>query len=133
MRLPQEYVERVCGFGKGSEACRFLAMSDGFMCLKATPTATTINARVEANDFGARGDNCPGISPNACQEGMLICTNASAEGCCQVCSGGDMANCKFDPEVGNQHDCRSRCTNPDGPCPEGQTFYEKLGYQFVTA
>ena len=131
MKFPQEYLKRVCGLGKGAEACRFLTISGDFMCLKGTPTAAMINARVEANDFKARGDNCPDISPNSCQEGMMICANASKEGYCKVCSQGKMASCKFDPEVGNQHDCRDRCANPDGPCPKGQTFYEKLGHKFV--
>lgn len=51
----------ICRAGQGADCCRYIAASvKGIECLKHTDLATTVDARVEAGAFIARGDNCEG-------------------------------------------------------------------------
>lgn len=60
--IVQTWVEAICLIGKGSACCRYLTMgAGGFECAKHTNLRDTIDRRVEAGSFTARGDNCKGL------------------------------------------------------------------------
>jgi hypothetical protein len=134
MSLPDKYVEEICKLGKGKKTCAFLLVGEGFDCAKSLPAfRKTIENRLAENSMNAKGNNCPGKNPHVCKEGFNLCQNADIiEGIdvCAVCFEGDIANCKFDPPHENMTNCISRCINSNGPCPEGETLYEKKGLQF---
>jgi hypothetical protein len=135
MPLPKEYVEEVCKPGQNENTCAFLLIAPGgWDCAKSNSGfIKIINDRLAEGSFNAKSDNCPGKSDRVCAEGFYICANAEPRdgmGVCSFCFEGDLANCKFDPPHQNSSDCRSRCTNPDGACPEGETLYEKKGLNF---
>lgn len=61
--LTDEHVNGVCRPGT-EEACRYLtAGSKGWSCEKHTPLGDTIDERVAAGTFRAKGDNCEGRGP----------------------------------------------------------------------
>jgi hypothetical protein len=128
--VSEKHAKEICKFGQGSETCAFLAMSQGYECTKGTNIEVIIRGRLAEGSMKAKGDNCAGIDvvnadPSSCK---ILCSNAGEV--CSLCFGGDMANCKFDPNITDKTDCRSRCTKPEGVCEQGATLYEKLGYQF---
>jgi len=57
-----DYAKAVCKIGQGAACCRYLVMSkNGWSCEKNNPEgAAMINARVAADRFISRGDNCEG-------------------------------------------------------------------------
>lgn len=125
--VTREHAEKVCKFGQGEGTCAFLALSDGFECTKGTGAEITIRDRLAEGSMKAKGDNCggAGVDPNSCK---ALCENSGVM--CSMCFQGDMANCRFDPDINDKTDCKKRCTKPEGPCAEGETMYEKLGYHF---
>lgn len=60
MSLPESHVEKVCKFGKGPEACSFLALGDGFACLKGGNLEQLIRDRRAQKTIRSMGDNCSG-------------------------------------------------------------------------
>jgi hypothetical protein len=57
----KEYLNEVCKIGQGHACCRYIvAGADGITCAKLTYLKDTIDARVAAETFTARGDNCEG-------------------------------------------------------------------------
>ena len=62
--IPDETFHNVCKPGAGAATCRYIIASGaGIECAKHTAVARVIDQRVAANDFTARGDNCPGLKP----------------------------------------------------------------------
>jgi len=71
--IVQSWVEEICKIGKGSACCRYLVGgAQGFECAKHTTMKATIDRRVEAGSFTARGDNCTGL-------GLRRAANANAQ------------------------------------------------------
>lgn len=59
--LSIEEVREVCKVGLGELCCRYLvAGTAGFECAKLSSLKTTIDIRVAAGAFNAKGDNCEG-------------------------------------------------------------------------
>lgn len=59
--LARAHVDAVCLFGQGARCCAYLAMGEGFRCLKDdSGLAQIIKARIERGESRARGDNCSG-------------------------------------------------------------------------
>ena len=55
------HVIDVCKIGQGNDCCRYLIVGGkGFECAKLTTIKATIDARVAANTFTAKADNCEG-------------------------------------------------------------------------
>ena len=125
--ISQEHAKQVCKFGQGENTCAFLALSSGFECTKDTGAEMMIRQRLAEGTMKAKGDYGGGIGvdPDSCK---ALCSNSGNK--CSMCFNGDIANCKFDPDINDKTDCRARCTKPEGPCQEGETLYQKLGYQF---
>src|SRR5215475_15559743 len=65
--IPDKYVNEVCRVGAGVKCCRYLAIAggagSGWQCAKNTTLQPAIDERVEAGEFNARSDNCPGWHP----------------------------------------------------------------------
>ena|SRR5215471_9808507 len=62
--IPDKYVNEVCRVGAGAKCCRYLAIAEGgWHCAKHTVLQQTIDDRVKAGEFNARGDNCPEWNP----------------------------------------------------------------------
>lgn len=56
MQINDDKAMTVCRFGQEAQTCRYLGMGgQGFECFKNTSIARTIDARIEKNDFNARG------------------------------------------------------------------------------
>jgi len=54
-------VTDVCKVGQGVLCCRYLTMSpSGWSCEKLTDMGRTIDRKVTAGEFTAKGDNCLG-------------------------------------------------------------------------
>lgn len=120
--IPEQTALERCHFQQGELTCAFLAMSGGLCCAKNTDIEGNIRERLAEGSMKTKGDYCDGNGGPVVFTCRALCQNIGT--CCVVCFQGDMANCRFDPEcaVG----CRSRCTNPNGPCPEGETLYDKV-------
>jgi hypothetical protein len=59
------YLKEVCKIGQGHDCCRYIvAGAVGVTCAKLTPMKDTLDERVKAETFIARGDNCEGKQPN---------------------------------------------------------------------
>jgi len=63
--MDDQKIKEVCKLGQKEATCRYLmAGPAGFECAKNTKIARAlIDARVEAGDFVAQGDNCDGEPP----------------------------------------------------------------------
>lgn len=57
----ETHLMAVCKFGSGEACCRYLVMGKHFACAKLTSMAATIEARIAAGTFAAKGDNCDGL------------------------------------------------------------------------
>lgn len=57
-----EHARNVCGLGRETFACSFLALSseDGWVCLKNSAMEAVINRRRAERTTAAMGDNCSG-------------------------------------------------------------------------
>lgn len=63
--IPVKYVEETCKMGQGKECCRYLGVgSKGWECLKLTTFKKVIDARHDAGEMIAQGDNCGGYGSN---------------------------------------------------------------------
>ncbi|MFA6493316.1 MAG: hypothetical protein WCV58_04215 [Patescibacteria group bacterium] len=122
--VPDEKAREVCKFGQGEETCAFLALSDGFECIKGTNAEYIVRERLADGIMKPKGDYCGGMDAKegSCQE---WCANSGT--ICSCCYEYDMANCRFDTDVSKRGDCRPRCTSPT-PCEKDKTFYEQVGY-----
>jgi len=128
LTVTSDYAKIVCKLGQGEKACAYLAMDNGVRCAKGTDLELEIRLRLAEGTWPAKGDNCSGVNVTEKKPCAEYCANFGLV--CKACEGdADMALCKFDPNLFGEEPCRSRCTNPDGPCAEGKTFYEKIGFK----
>ena len=57
------HLRNTCKIGQAEKCCRYLTVgAEGFECAKLTSLKPTIDARVEAGTFTAKGDNCLGVN-----------------------------------------------------------------------
>ena len=62
--IDREQLEKICLMGQGNACCRYiLGGRDGITCGKHTSLRETIDYKVAAGTFTARGDNCEGLQP----------------------------------------------------------------------
>jgi hypothetical protein len=60
--LTDDWTRNVCKIGQGAACCRYLTMGpDGWNCERNASLKATIDERVAAGQFTARGDNCEGL------------------------------------------------------------------------
>ena len=61
MKISKIHLNQVCKIGQGNECCRYIiAGSQGIGCAKHTELNKVIDAKVNAGEMTAQGDNCAG-------------------------------------------------------------------------
>lgn len=61
MSISQIHLNQVCKIGQENECCRYLTVGpQGFQCERHTELRMALDAKVNAGEMVAQGDNCEG-------------------------------------------------------------------------
>lgn len=61
MKISEIHLKQVCKIGQGNEYCRYVTVGhEGIQCAKHTGLSRVLDAKVNAGEMVAQGDNCAG-------------------------------------------------------------------------
>ncbi len=76
----------------------------------------------------SKGNHCSGYGADTAKVCTTICKNSGS--LCSFCNNYDVMSCRYNVNSSLKISCIPTCERPGGPCPEGETFYEKAGAKF---
>lgn len=61
-KIPESHLTTTCKKGQGHFTCRYIALAaNGFVCVKNSSLAVSLDKQVGKNQFTAKGNNCEGL------------------------------------------------------------------------